>query len=149
LTGSERIEAFWVDRSRRDRPVRVAVPIRLAPLPCWRPLEREQRNAIVRAMLDSISETARIARLGKPPLGSDAIVARDPFAPVPLERHRPPRAFASDPALIEAYEADRRCFVDAYRMAARAYQGGARNERFPAGAILPSRGFEKLEIEPD
>lgn len=88
------IKGVWYDRTKA-RELRKALPpgkklrrrdwardteLKLAPLPCWTELSAAEQQAKVRAMARAIEDQAQTERNGRPPLGTKAIVAQDPFS---------------------------------------------------------------------
>jgi hypothetical protein len=141
-----RVDASWMARPRgraRTLAKREPVPFTLAPLPCWRELSVEERAARVVELCAHVSATARRAREGRPVLGPAALAAEDPFEPRELERRSAPVAFATDPTVRAEFHARREAFLQEYRRSAISFREGRRAVPFPAGAILPSRGFER------
>jgi len=123
---------------REGRVVAVAsYPIRLTPIPSWSGLSLDQRTARAREMVDRITAAARQDRKGLPPLGVEAILATDPFAPVALDRRPAPLCHATDDRVRRDFLAARRIFLDAHARASEKFRGARGENQFPPHAFLP------------
>jgi REP element-mobilizing transposase RayT len=124
LVTGEPLAGRWVHRARGVVHAEELLPIELAPLPCWADLDPEVRATRIREICDDVVEYGRVVRDGRSPLGMRAVLAADPREPVELERTPPPRAHASDPIALAAFEAEEEDFADAYRRASAARRMG-------------------------
>jgi REP element-mobilizing transposase RayT len=148
LTGDP-IETRWeigTDHARKtDANVRVERhEIRLTPLPSWSHRSLAERCAAVGMIVDDIVAAARIERAGRPFLGVKAVLALDPFEPVPLENETPPPlAHASTLGALNRFRAERRVFHDAYlRASARLRSRDESPPTFPLHGFPPAPPFE-------
>jgi len=118
--------------------------IHLEPIPCWRHLSMTSFRARIRELVSRIeTETAnRHARAGTQPLGTKAILARDPHhRPLELKESRAPAFHAATKAahreLVEAWG----WFLSAYREAAVRLRQGDLQAGFPEGSFPPRLPF--------
>lgn len=133
-----RREAFQPDSYRTK------LPITMSPLPCWRDLDERQHRARHAEIIAEITRTtaAENARLGRMPLGPDAICAVDPMSsPIASKRSPAPQCHAASRSAAVAYRLAYRAFVAAYRVAAKALREGQRTAEFPRGAFPCRAGF--------
>jgi hypothetical protein len=104
LTEGKVLEGLWFDRTqeyaarRRGEDfsrLRYAIQeiLTLDPLPCWKGLTEEQRQARARALVEGIEAEAMIrrGRNGVKPLGPAAILTQDPIASLRDPRSLPPQ----------------------------------------------------------
>ena len=124
--------------------------IHLEPIPCWRHLSKTGFRGRIRELVSQIeTETAnRHTREGTQPLGTKAILARDPHhRPLELKKSRAPAFHAATKAarreLVEAYG----WFLEAYRLAAESMRRGDFHASFPEGSFPPQRPFVRWSAE--
>jgi hypothetical protein len=89
-----------------------------------------------------IVSAARVDRNGRPALGVELILAQDPFEPVAIDETPPPKAHASNAAVLAKYLADRAAFLNDYRAASAATRSRRREERFPVYGFPPAPPFQ-------
>lgn len=153
LVGLEELRGVWRDRTyaarlstpRRGRQpvpaeVQTTYRIELAPLPSWRHLTVEQRQARARELVAAIDADARERH--PRPLGVSAICAQDPF-------ERPSVIKRSPAPLIHTFSAETRAAFGAAYLAFRAEYVEARamlrarqRARLPAGCFPPVTPFQ-------
>lgn len=151
LLGEAELRGTWHDRSRqyearRSRPKSSEVTdftthelVVLTPLPCWRHLDESARLARIRELVDSVVESGKAERRGRPVLGARAVMAEEPSSrAAAVERSPAPWVHAVARTLRDQYRAAYRLFDEAFRAASEALRAGNRDARFPAGSFPPA-----------
>jgi hypothetical protein len=153
LVGLEELRGVWRDRTyaarlstpRRGRQpvpaeVRTEYRIELAPLPSWRHLTVEERQARARELVAGIEADAREHH--PRPLGVDAICAQDPFArPQEIKRSPAPRIHTFSHETRVAFDAAYISFREQY-IEARGMLRAGQLARLPAGCFPPVTPFQ-------
>lgn len=152
LHDGEPIVGRWVDRSlenaaRRkrlapDRDAFVTLEmLRLAPLPCWRGLAKNQIRSRVRGLFEDIEQEGRRREResGQPARGRDFVIREDPrHEPNRIKKGPTPLVHAASRAARDALREAYRAFLGAYRQAAERLGSGALDVVFPDGAFPPA-----------
>lgn len=113
-------------------------PVRITPLPWWANETADRLRERARSLAENAVALARLQRGGKPSLGVAGILAADPLAMHAAPESGPaPVAYASDPALLASYLADRAAFTDRYRVASERLRAEPQEE-FPIHAFPPA-----------
>lgn len=153
-SGDPKLHGTWYNRTAqchaRQRGIATVVgspePVELTPLPFLQERSvEEQRAFVVEAVREIERETAEMhKRAGTTPLGTRAILRRNPFdKPKPLKSSCAPPFYAADPEdFWEMYHA-RKAMVAAYRAAAERLKRGETDVRFPEGCFPPRLPFVK------
>lgn len=153
LVGDEQLVGVWRDRSYEarlgtPRRGRKAVPaevctkyvVDLAPLPTWKHLSVEERQARTRQLVAEIVEDARARHPS--PLGAKEICARDPFAqPAVIKRSPGPRIHTMSAEVRRQFHAAYTAFRIEY-LEARAMLRLGQVARPPAGCFPPTPPFQ-------
>lgn len=155
LEGRTEIEGTWYNRTREyvlrrqkkaftEANYTSRETVQLTPLPCWKHLSPEAYRKTIAALVEAITEEARVARAssGSQPLGPEAIRRQVPgMRPEKLKRSPAPRFHAfrktARRTLYEAFAT----FVAAFREASERLRRGETNVSFPVGSFPPGLPF--------
>ncbi|WP_309887791.1 hypothetical protein [Archangium sp.] len=117
----------------------IAEPVELevAPLPCWEGLGEEERQRVVRGLVEAVEAEARAQ--DRPVLGARAVRAQHPHTrPERLKRSPRPLGHASTRHALKELREQYRAFVAAFREAAARWRRGDFSARFPLLSFPPS-----------
>jgi hypothetical protein len=157
LTTGALLRGTWFDRSAeyiaRLRSSNVlpsqfakTFDIKLTPLPCFKLLTKDQRQAEYRRIVEAIEAEAEAENQAKhrKPMGVTAILGQDPHSrPATTDRSPAPFVHASDEKTKLDFRAQYRAFVDAFRAGAQRLRDKASElaEMFPIWAFPPALPF--------
>lgn len=159
LRMGEPVSGSWIDRTAVYRAGRKGVQLdrkdfvstesfELAPLPCWRDLSPEDRQARIASFIESIEADSRqrIQASGNEPLGRIRLERQDPHqAPSRFARRPAPSVHAVSKSVRNAWRRAYRLFADAHRHASTRFRRGAGFDGllvlFPKGSFLPPGPF--------
>ena len=154
LTGGA-IRGWWFDRTAEYKARRRGETFSkythanresftLSPLPCWRSLPAEERQALVASLVREIeAETrARLREQGRSPMGRRRILRQNPHdKPESSSRSPAPRFHAATAAVRKSLELAFYEFRLWYRQAAEELQAGTQEVEFPPGCFPPGLPF--------
>jgi hypothetical protein len=147
----EELVGVWIDRDLETRARRrsrnldpscytTRYEVRMAPIPCWAHLTRDQIASRTRALIDEVVAEGR-AR-GIPVLGVDRVLSQDPHGMPQESNHSPaPLCHAACQTLRLAFRTAYRAFVGAFRAAADSLKAGHSRVEFPPGSFPCSAAY--------
>ncbi|WP_395836104.1 transposase [Cystobacter fuscus] len=112
------------------------VELEVAPLPCWKGLGEEERQRVVRGLVEQVEAEARARN--KPVFGASAVKAQHPHTrPEHLKRSPRPLGHASTRQALRELRERYRTFVAAFREAAARWRKGDFLTPFPLFSFPP------------
>ena len=149
LTGEE-LEGTWYDRTAEFLARRMGLQfaesdfavhetVSLSPLPCWEARPATGRQEAVASLVEEIVRINRGNRMGRSPLGREAVMRQHPHQrPRHCKRRIAPAFHAATRAARRRWQMAYRAFVAAFRHAATRLRAGHLGVLFPAGCFPPA-----------